>query len=58
MTSCDDCGYAEVMPDGSLFCALYDEAVHGYSSCISWTDSPSVFMPVGLEDVNIAEEDN
>lgn len=57
MTSCDGCDYAEVMPDGSLFCALHDEMVHEYGSCVSWTGPSSAFMPVDLEDISIAEED-
>lgn len=44
--SCRDCDMSEVMPDGSLFCAVYDRSVHGDESCGEWIDEPEIFIGI------------
>ena len=44
--SCQDCSFCEVMPDGSLFCALYEQQVHGDQSCNFWMNDPDVFVEI------------
>lgn len=40
---CSSCSYSEVMPDGSLFCAIYEQQTHGNENCPSWSNE-NVFI--------------
>lgn len=39
MHDCSDCNFAELMPDGSLFCAVRDECVHSGMTCDLWCNN-------------------
>lgn len=36
MESCPSCDFCEVMPDGTLMCAIRDEQTHGWGWCPDW----------------------
>ena len=36
MESCPSCDFCEVMPDGTLMCAIRDEQTHGWDWCRDW----------------------
>lgn len=45
MHDCSDCNFCEVMPDGSLFCAVRDERVHQDTTCDIWRDDLLMNIP-------------
>lgn len=53
--TCPDCNFCEVMPDGSLFCALFEMQVHGDQSCQAWLSDDGLFIDAG--GVSFGEED-
>lgn len=42
---CADCDLVEVMPDGSLFCAVLDTGVHSDTVCDFWCNDLLVNVP-------------
>lgn len=46
MESCPECNLCEVMQDGSLFCALLEQNVHGDQTCQYWLNDPELFIKV------------
>lgn len=42
--NCPDCDLCEVLADGSLFCALLEEQVHGDQRCMHWIKDSNLFI--------------
>lgn len=55
MHDCSDCNFAELMPDGSLFCAAHDEYVHSDMTCDLWCNN--LLMDVSKEEYAPDQED-
>ena len=55
MRDCSDCNFCEVMPDGSLFCAVRDEHVHQDTTCDLWCDD--LLMNISKEEYAPDQED-
>ena len=55
MRDCSDCNFCEVMPDGSLFCAVRDEHVHQDTTCDLWCDD--LLMNISKEEYDPDQED-
>ena len=53
---CPDCDLSEVMSDGTLFCALLEEQVHGDQSCPYWISDPETFGLANREGMTFEDE--
>lgn len=53
---CQDCSFSEVMPDGFLFCLLYEQQTHGNQSCQCWTNDPSLFIEISEKGFGFDED--
>lgn len=55
---CPDCDLSVVMTDGTLFCAIWEQQVHGYQSCNYWQCDSSLFQQTNEEEIELDEEED